>query len=83
MTMLDERTDVREDTGTQDPDEGNGFMHYFRKDHLDAQMLNPGLVIVAACGFKRAGLANPAANLPVCPKCKDIYENRMRPGDDE
>jgi len=51
------------------------YRHYFHKKDLDAQLMNPGLTIYAFCGFKKDGLANPAAGGDICPKCIEKYNN--------
>lgn len=73
-------TSLIEQTLTSDtpPDE---FRHYFKKDDLDRNLLD-GVAIMAMCGFVKEGLAHPDTALPVCEKCKWIYENVMQPGGD-
>jgi hypothetical protein len=81
MSMLGERTDVREDTKPTEPGDADQ-RHYFLKKDLDRNLLE-GVPIRAICGFVKEGLANPAAGAPVCERCKWLHRNVMQPGDDE
>lgn len=72
--------DIEEDV--VDPDEPAKFKHYFLKSDLDRNLFD-GAAIVAFCGFVKVGLAHPAADRPVCPACRDVYDELPDEGDDQ
>lgn len=56
------------------------FSHYVPKDKLMEAMVN-GTPVIALCGKVWVPSRDPQ-RFPVCPDCKDIWEN-MKEGDDE
>lgn len=54
------------------------FAHYVRKDKVVDSAVN-GVAIRALCGKKWIPNRSPE-KFPVCPTCKEIYE-QLRPGD--
>ena len=74
-TVLDERTDQRTEEGDHEK-----FSHYVPKDQLTEAMVM-GNPVVALCGKIWTPSRDPE-RFPVCPECKDIWDN-MNPGDDD
>ena len=78
-------TDVLEDTRTDErviPTEDGDherFSHYVPKDKLMEAMIN-GTPVIALCGKVWVPTRDPQ-KFPVCPDCKDIWEN-MHEGED-
>ena len=72
-------TDVREDRRQVPTDEGDHerFSHYVPKDKLTEAMVM-GTPVVALCGKVWVPSRDPE-RFPVCPECKDIWE-QMKPG---
>ena len=68
-------TDVREDRRTVPTDEGDHerFSHYVEKDKLTEAMVM-GTPVVALCGKVWVPSRDPE-KYPVCPECKDAWEN--------
>lgn len=56
-----------------DPNEPDKFRHFFTKEDLDRNLFD-GAAIQAICGYVKKGLAHPDTSLPICEKCKFIYE---------
>jgi hypothetical protein len=79
-TAVDER--VREDERTVPVDEGDHdrFSHYVEKDKLTEAMVM-GTPVVALCG-KVWVPSRDGTKFPVCPDCKEIWENFSDDGDD-
>ena len=75
QTILDERTDLRIDEGDHER-----FSHYVAKNKLTEAMVM-GTPVVALCGKVWVPSRNPD-KFPVCPECKEAWEN-FEPGDDE
>jgi hypothetical protein len=73
-------TDVREDRRTVPTDEGDHerFSHYVEKDKLTEAMVM-GTPVVALCGKVWVPSRAPE-KFPVCPECKDFYENQVEKG---
>lgn len=59
------------DTGDHDR-----FSHYYRKTDIEKAYLE-GQAIQALCGKIDVPLRDP--KFPVCPTCKDVYENVVQP----
>lgn len=74
-TVLDERTEYRYDEGDHER-----LSHYVPKDKL-TEALIMGTPCVALCGKVWTPSRDPE-RFPVCPTCKEIWE-QMKPGDDE
>lgn len=77
-----EDTSVEEDRRVVPTDDGDHerFSHYVPKDKLMDAMIN-GTPVIALCGKVWVPSRDPE-RYPVCPECKDIWEN-LRKGDDE
>lgn len=72
MTSSDilERPDVREsDTGN-----AKEVFHYVRKNKI-AESAVMGTMVQALCGAVFPVTKAPKSDSPVCPACKDIYDN--------
>ena len=77
-------SDVREDTGTvPDLSHGDGdherFAHYVDKDKIVDSAVT-GTPVIALCGKVWVPSRDPK-KYPVCPACKEIYEN-LPPGEE-
>jgi Protein of unknown function (DUF3039) len=72
-TKVDERT-----VPTEEGDHER-FSHYVPKDKLMDAMVN-GTPVIALCGKVWVPSRDPE-RFPVCPECKDIWEN-LRKGDE-
>jgi Protein of unknown function (DUF3039) len=72
-------TQTIEDRRTQPTDEGDHekFSHYVPKDKLTEAMVM-GTPVIALCGKVWVPSRAPE-KFPVCPECKDIWE-QMKPG---
>lgn len=81
-TFVDEA--FRELTGYKEqPDDGSDkdrFAHYANKDDI-VRAATQGVAIVALCGKKWKPQRSPQ-KYPVCPTCREIYEN-LDPGDED
>lgn len=75
QTVHDERTEQRTDNGDHER-----FSHYVPKDKLTEAMVM-GTPVVALCGKVWVPSRDPQ-RFPVCPECKQIWED-FNPGDDE
>jgi Protein of unknown function (DUF3039) len=75
-------TDVRQDRQTLPTDEGDHekFSHYVDKHKLTEAMVM-GTPVVALCGKVWVPTRAPE-KFPVCPECKEIWE-QMKPGDSD
>ena len=73
-------TDTIEDRRTDPTDEGDHerFSHFVAKDKLTEAMVM-GTPVIALCGKVWVPSRAPE-KFPVCPECKDIWE-QMKPGD--
>lgn len=71
QTILDERTDLREDFSVEEGDHER-FSHYVPKDKLTEAMVL-GTTVVALCGKVWVPSRDPQ-RFPVCPECKEIWE---------
>lgn len=72
QTIVDERTDIRLDDGDHER-----LSHYVAKNKLTEAMVM-GTPVVALCGKVWVPSRNPD-KYPVCPECKEIWEN-LNPG---
>ena len=63
-----------------EPGDHERFAHYVRKEKILESALS-GEPVIALCGKVWVPGRDPS-KFPVCPTCKEIYEN-LRPGDDE
>ena len=72
-------TDTIEDRRTVPTDEGDHerFSHYVAKDKLTEAMVM-GTPVIALCGKVWVPSRAPE-KFPVCPECKDVWE-QMKPG---
>ena len=86
---MDEQPDTAGGVGTIEltetkPDKTDGdkdrYAHFVRKDKIASSAVS-GAPVVALCGKVWVPRSN-AANHPVCPRCKAIYEsmNKQGPG---
>lgn len=48
--------------------------HFFTKEELEYNKAF-GTTMKALCGYVKEGTARQLPHLPVCPKCKEIYES--------
>ena len=78
QTIVDERT--KEAPFRTDEGDHERFSHYVPKEKLTEAMVL-GTPVVALCGKVWVPSRDPE-RFPVCPECKDAWEN-MAPGDDE
>ena len=69
----------REELQTTDDGDADRFAHYVRKDKIAAAAVT-GRPVVALCGKVWTPGRDPS-QYPVCPTCKQIYE-QMRSGDE-
>ena len=73
----------REETATQtqlsEPGDHERFAHYVRKEKIHESALS-GQPVIALCGKVWVPSRDPE-RFPVCPECKDAWEN-LRKGDD-
>ncbi|PHP52291.1 DUF3039 domain-containing protein [Actinomyces ruminis] len=67
----------REELKSTDDGDADRFAHYVRKDKIAAAAAT-GRPVVALCGKVWTPGRDPS-KYPVCPTCKEIYE-QMRPG---
>lgn len=78
-TAVEERTDERPDLRTQEPGDSERFSHYVPKAKLMEALVN-GTPVRALCGKVWTPSRDPK-KYPVCPECKEIWDN-LPPGDD-
>jgi hypothetical protein len=71
-TLIDERTEERTDYRLDEGDHER-FSHYADKDQIMEAMVN-GTPVRALCGKVWVPSRDPS-RFPVCPECKEIYEN--------
>jgi hypothetical protein len=74
QTVVDERTDMRTEEGDHEK-----FSHYVPKEEL-TEALIMGNPVVALCGKVWVPSRDPE-RFPICPECKDIWENLNDDGD--
>lgn len=67
-------TQVLTEPKTSDADTGNEVFHYVRKDKI-VESAVMGTMVQALCGEVFPVTKSPKPNSPVCPACKDIYDN--------
>lgn len=72
-TVLDDRPEIRYDEGDHER-----FSHYVPKDKLTEAMVM-GTPVIALCGKVWVPSRNPE-KFPVCPACKEIW-NEMNPNE--
>jgi hypothetical protein len=71
QTLVEERTDLRLDEGDHER-----FSHYADKDKIMEAMVN-GTPVRALCGKVWVPSRDPK-RFPVCPECKEIFEDDKR-----
>jgi hypothetical protein len=59
---------------TSDADTGDELFHYVRKAKI-AESAVMGTMVEALCGEIFPVTKTPKPGSPVCPRCKDIYDN--------
>lgn len=75
-TELDERTYTDEKLDVSDNGDHDMFSHYVKKDAIvDASVY--GTEVIAICGKVWIPGRDPK-KFPLCPTCKDIYENVLK-----
>ena len=75
--LTDERTEERTDTDYRyDAGDQEKFSHYAPKDKIMQAMIE-GTPVVALCGKVWVPSRDPQ-RFPICPVCKDLYENVVR-----
>lgn len=67
-------TQTLEKPQTSDSDTDNEVFHYVRKAKI-AESAVLGTMVEALCGEVFPVTKTPKPNSPVCPACKDIYDN--------
>jgi hypothetical protein len=86
-TQMSPGTQTIEDTRTSpvdvplEPGDQERFSHYVEKDKLTEAMVM-GTPVVALCGKVWVPSRDPE-RFPVCPECKDAWENLRKDDDDE
>lgn len=68
------RTQTLESPQTADADTGDELFHYVRKAKI-AESAVMGTMVEALCGEVFPVTKAPKPGSPVCPRCKEIYEN--------
>lgn len=63
----------RSETQEKESDTGPEMFHYVRKDKI-AESAVMGSFVVALCGEKFPVTKSPKPGSPVCPACKEIFE---------
>ena len=74
-----EAEEVEERLSVEDGDHER-FSHYVPKDKLMEAMVN-GTAVIALCGKVWVPSRDPQ-KFPVCPDCKDIWQNLQEGGDE-
>ena len=77
-TAVEERTESTPDLRPE-PGDSERFSHYVPRDKLMEAMVN-GTPVRALCGKLWVPSRDPS-RFPVCPVCKDIYENVVQNDD--
>lgn len=67
-------TQTLESPQTKDADTGNEVFHYVRKAKI-AESAVMGTMVEALCGEIFPVTKTPKPGSPVCPACKEIYDN--------
>jgi hypothetical protein len=67
-------TQTLETPKTKDADTGNEVFHYVRKAKI-AESAVMGTMVEALCGEIFPVTKTPKPGSPVCPACKEIYDN--------
>lgn len=67
-------TQTLESPQTSETDTGNEVFHYVRKAKI-AESAVMGTMVQALCGEIFPVTKTPKPGSPVCPQCKEIYEN--------
>lgn len=81
QTAVLEREDTRTDHQLSEPGDHERFAHYVNKNRIMESALEGGAV-VALCGKVWIPSRDPK-KFPVCPECKEIYEEMMGGGDSD
>ncbi len=79
QTIVDER--VKEQEFRLDEGDHERFSHYVPKEKLTEAMVL-GTPVVALCGKTWVPSRDPE-RFPVCPDCKEIWQNMSKGGDDD
>lgn len=85
QTLPDQRTEesteesTDERTGELEGEDRERFSHYVPKDKLTEAMVS-GTPVIALCGKVWVPSRDPQ-RFPVCPECKDIWEQMKSGGD--
>ena len=74
---VDTRPEGTDSTGNDEPK----MFHYVKKNKI-AESAVLGNMVVALCGEKFAVTRAPKPGSPVCPACKEIFEQLPAGGDD-
>ena len=69
-------TQVLTEPKTSDADTGSEVFHYVKKDKI-AESAVMGTMVQALCGEVFPVTKAPKPGSPVCPACKDIYDNEL------
>lgn len=67
-------TQILESPKTSDADTGNEMFHYVRKAKITESAVM-GTLVEALCGEVFPVTKVPKPGSPVCPRCKEIYDN--------
>ena len=67
-------TEVLESPKTSDSDTGDDLFHYVRKAKITESAVM-GTMVQALCGEVFPVTKTPKPGSPVCPRCKEIYDN--------
>jgi formylmethanofuran dehydrogenase subunit E len=67
-------TEVLESPQSSDTDTGDDVFHYVRKEKI-VESAVMGTMVRALCGEVFPVTKTPKPGSPVCPQCKEIYEN--------
>lgn len=67
-------TQILEEAKTSDADTGNEMFHYVRKAKITESAVL-GTLVEALCGEVFPVTKVPKPGSPVCPRCKEIYDN--------
>jgi hypothetical protein len=71
-------TQILERPETKDADTGPEMFHYVRKEKI-AESAVMGTFVIALCGERFPVTKSPKPGSPVCPQCKEIYEQLKQP----
>jgi Protein of unknown function (DUF3039) len=80
QTIVDERTDTRKEFRVEEGDHER-FSHFVPRDKLTEAMVM-GTPVIALCGKVWVPSRDPE-RFPICPECKEIWEDLPQGGDDD